>query len=258
MVEQRKYHATNNKVQVAKNPFGPRLPEMLFRSVPITVKRFFTDVDGVILAKNDVLIPAAMKVRYPVLMFGTFDMNSGYRAGINVCAPGVGVNYLKSFVNGISSTSYSVLGITGLNEIQGQLNLGDIVHVFCDDIQNPSYFCWIVQTSNGLSGLSSVIMNLMTNQNDNRLGKLYIYEVMLNTSDPNQWKQVINFTVYDNLGNYSNDSINPKMFRGPFTELDNLIRLDTQFLADQYLGVNTFIDFDTDNLTFDFNIRKIE
>lgn len=258
MNDNRKYNATSNRVKVQKNPFGPRLAEMLFRAVTISVRRFYTDIDGVILDKTDVLIPANMKVKYPVFMFGTFDMLSGFRAGSNVCPPLLGVNYLTSFVNGFPSTSYSVLGITGLNQIQGQLSLGDIVHVFCDDIQNPSYFCWIVQSSNALSGLSSIMNNLMTTQNDNRLGRLFVYEFLLNNSDREQWKQAINFTVFDNLGNYANDVVNPLMFRGPFTELDNLIRLETEFLCDQYLGINTYIDYGTDVLSYDFNIKKID
>lgn len=258
MNETRNYTATTNRVKVAKNPFGPRLAQMLFRTVSISVRRFFTDIDGVILDKNDILIPANMKVKYPFFMFGTFDLISGFRAGSNVCPPIGGANYLTSFVNGFPSTSYSVLGVTGLNEIQGQLSLGDIVHVYCDSIQNPSYFCWIVQSSNALSGLASIITNLMTTQNDNRLGRLFVYEFLLNNSDREQWKQGINFTVFDNLGNYANDVVNPLMFRTPFNELDNLIRLDTEFLCDQYLGINTYMDFATDNLSFDFNIRKIE
>lgn len=250
------YNATSNRIKIGKSGFGPRMAKMLWRSIPITVKRFFTDVDGQIVDKA--VVPVSLQVKYPVFMFGVFDMESGYKAGSNVCPQVNGIDYLMSFVNGMGASSQSVIGFTGLNEIQGQLAVGDIVHVFTDDKQNPNYFIWIVQSTNSLAGLASIMKNLQTSQQDNRLGKLFIYEMLLITANQQQWRQPFNFTVYDNLGNYTNDPIGPMMFRGPYTELENLIRLDIEIMIDQYIGVNLYMDFTEDLLSVDFNIMKIE
>lgn len=246
--------ATKNTINLNQNYYG-KSPDIERRSIPIIIKRFCTDVDGQLIDKAT--LPANMQVKYPVYMFGGFDMISGYKAAHNICPPILGANYLCSFVNGFPNTSFGIIGITGLNEIQGQLNLGDIVHVFTDSLQAPNYFVWVVQSTNAIGGLGSIITNLMTDQKDNRIGRLFFYELLITDGTYNQWKVSMNFTGFDNLGNFTNDSIAPSTFKNPLSLIENVIRMNIEYVTNQYMGINTYIDFGVDQYSLDFNIKKI-
>jgi len=93
----------------------------------ITLKRFYTDVDGVVLDKNDVLIPDALKVQYPIWLFSQFDRAGAYYLCNKNFPPEVGTEYLCSFVYGISNPLF--FGFSGLSDIQTKLIPGDLVSV---------------------------------------------------------------------------------------------------------------------------------
>jgi len=226
-------------------------------TIPLKVQRFFTDVNGQILPITDPLIIAAgLNVKWPVYLFGAFDQNGGYSIAQKICTPPRG-NYLCTFTNGKELTSTSILGFTGLNEIQSRLNPGDIVQVYCDNLQNPNYFIWIV-LSNSYTGLGSIVANLLTTQNDGRNGKLKIKSVNFYFVDINQLNESINFTVADNLGTFRNDSIQPYLFRSPYDEQNNFVAMETDFNLNQFMGVNTFLGVTTDNISFDFLVQTIK
>lgn len=246
------FKATTNRVNLNQNYYG-NSPKIPIRSIPINIKRLCTDVDGQLIDKAT--LPANMQVKYPVYMFGQFDMISGFKAGHNICPPFLGAVYLCSFINGFPNTSFGVIGITGFNEIQSRLSLGDIVQVYTDSLQAPNYFVWVIQSTNALGGLGSLISNLQTEQHDNRLGRLKFFELVITDGTYNQWKIAMNFTGYDNLGNFTNDSISPMTFKNPLSLLDQFIRMPIEYETSQYLGINTYIDFEVDDYALEFNIR---
>jgi hypothetical protein len=224
-------------------------------TIPLKATRYFTDVNGQVLPITDPLIVAAgLNVKWPIFLFGAFDQNGGYSIAQKICAPFAG-EYLFTFVNGKGQTSASVIGFTGLNEIQSLLSPGDIVQVYTDNAQNPTYFVWLV-LNNSYTGLNSIVENLNTTQNDGRKGKLKVAGVKMYFANVNQLNETVNFTIADNLGTFRNDSIQPYLFRNPYDGQSNFVDMQTDFDLSQFLGVNTYIGVDSDNVSFDFLIEN--
>src|SRR5712672_3291926 len=79
----------------------------------VNVKRFYTNVDGSLVAKA--AVPAALKLKFPVFMLGDFDRQGGYRIGLQAVPPFPGAFYLLSFVNGAGFGTYNVVGFSGFD-----------------------------------------------------------------------------------------------------------------------------------------------
>lgn len=248
--------ATKNSVDMSLTRQKPQVNNAFFthHTLSTNVRKLYTDVDGAVIDKNT--IPTNLKVSIPVYLLGAFDMDGGYRLGYNIVPPKPTTKYLMSFINGMNATSANITGFSGLNDIQSQLGVGDMVHVLTDDVTNPNYYIWIVIAA-GNTPYSAIVSNLKTTQQDKKLGDIFIKEINYLVSDDEQYKEAIHFTTSDNLGNFRDDSINPLMFKDPFVEQEDFLTIKTQVLMNQYIGVNLLMKFTTDNMTLDFKIKMI-
>ena len=255
-VVRRKFVGTNNSLVFTPKlkDANSRMPDILEHTIPISIQRFFTNVDGTIVAKNTV--PLALQVKYPIMLLGEFDKDGGYAIALQNVPPAPGTRYIMSFVNGSGNSSMSITGFSGLNDIQGKLSVGDIVHVFTDDITNPNYFVWLVVKST-YGSLASIIGNTKTTQKDFRFGQLVAKEINFFVDDQSQFNESIHFTRADNLGTWKDDPIQPYIFRNPFTEEQGFITIKSDITIDQFQGLNFYMVFAADNLTMDFKVKKI-
>ncbi len=228
-----------------------------FHSLGVKVNRYFTDVDGRILAKNNAgLIAAGMAVNYPVFMLGQWDKESGYKAGLNIVPPFV--SYYMTFVNGFGMTSNQIVTpFSGVNGIQPLLKNGDIVSVYTDNLLAPNYFCWMVVSSN-VSGIASILNNSSTRQKDNRLMKLFCYEINLICNFQLQLSEAWHYVNVDNLGNVKDDQITYNMFNDPFNVLPDVLTFPTQFEFNQYIGIYLYMVLAIDTMSFNFNFKILE
>jgi hypothetical protein len=227
-------------------------------TIPLEVRRHYTDVNGVVLAKNDALIPAVLQTFYPVFLLGEFDRQGGYPIGLKT-KPVANNNifYLTTFVHGSTGTPQMIVGFNGLNTIQNRIRIGDIVSVYTDSLSAPSIFVWIVVSNNACS-IASILGNSETTQNDSRLGSLFVYEINYKTDVDAQLNEALHFTRFDNIGNAKDNQVQPKgMFRTPNDVQTNLVKMTTSFNIDQFLGINFYMIYACDVLTFDFKIKKI-
>lgn len=223
------------------------------------VKRYFTDVDGRLLAKNNAgLVAAGMAVSYPVFMLGQWDKESAYKAGLNIVPPLGNAKYLQTFVNGYPlTTNQIVTPYSGVNAIQPLLKNGDIVQVYTDDLTAPNYFAWIVISSN-VTGLASVLSNLGTRQDDNRLMKLFCYEINLITDFTLQLSEAWHYCHVDNLGNVKDNQVTYNMFNNPFNVLPNVLPLATEFILNQYIGIYLYMVLGVDTMSVNYNLKIVE
>lgn len=221
-------------------------------SIPVKIKRFFTDVDGVIIDKNTA--PAGMKTKYPFFVFGDFDKKGAYRAGLQFLPPQLGSKYLMSFVYG---DGLPFLACNGFANVHAKFMIGDIIHVYTDNIVTPSVYVWIV-VQNNFASISSITSNTETIQNDGVIGQLFAKDVMYIISDSQheQWNESIHIVRFDNIGTCVDDQIQPYIFRNPFDEQQNLIRFGINFKIDQYIGFYSYIIFEEDELSFTFRIMR--
>lgn len=224
-------------------------------TIPINVRRFYTDVDGQIIDKSTV--PAALQVRYPVFLLGEFDRNGGYSIGRKVISPEPGTFYLQTFVNGNGNTSINICNNSGLNEIQGYMNFGDVVTVYTDSLNSPGYYIWLIVSTQPVS-MASILANSQTTQRDKRLGKLAVYEVNYQVSDASQFTEDLNITTYDNIGNYQNNQLQPLgIYRSIMDRQTNFITLKLTFDINQFLGINTYMLYDADFFTLNLKTAII-
>jgi hypothetical protein len=216
----------------------------------VIVKRFFTDVNGTIVAKS--LVPLSMQVDYPFWMFGQFDKSGGYKIGNVIAPPNINTPYLGSFVIGLDMP---YLFGTGLNTIQRQTTIGDVVHVFTDNIDAPNYYAFIVQTSESAS-ISSIYFNAIeAEKNKIHINGINMF-VYSNGQPSLQFAKNVNLTRIDSLGAYVN---HPETFLA-FDQVDNkqayFITVPLKMAVDQYNLVSSYIDFSADQIQFAFKILK--
>lgn len=228
-------------------------------TLSLNVTRYFTDVNGTILAKNDAgLVAAGMTQKYPVFMLGEFDKMSGYKIGQNIVPPKGIVKYYLTFVNGYGMTTNQIVTpFSGVNDVQQMIKLGDIVQVYTDNLLSPNYFCFIV-LSGETTGLASLMGNLGTKQNDNRLMKLHCYEIRLITDFIQQLPEAWNYVYADNLGNFKSNQITYNMFNNPFNVLPDVLTVSTEFDFNQYIGIYLYMVLAVDKMSVNFNFKIIE
>jgi len=237
----------NDRMFIDKNRNTPLVKD---HTLPLTVRRYYTDIDGILIDKS--LVPATLKVAYPVYVLGTFDKNGGYAVGNKMLPPINGSQYIMSYVHGIGVT---FLSFTGLNNIYTRLTLGDIVHIFTDNIVNPNYFIWIVQ-SNNAGAIGSIIDNVETVQKDNRIGKLWVESINYFSDSITQYTEPLHIIQVDNLGTPRDNQLQPSMFQSPDQYLNDFTDIKLRFYIDQYIGIYTYLLFNTDSLNLNFRLQK--
>jgi hypothetical protein len=228
------------------------------RSFTIKVKRYVTDNNGTVIP--NVAVPAALQLSYPFYLFGEMDRQGGYRQGLSICPPPDGTYFLCTFVNGAGFMSANIVGFNGLNTIKGQLQVGDVVLVFTDDVQNPNYYIWIVLQST--VALASILSNLKTSQSDNRFNRLIAKTIIYNTSNNNllQWNEALHIIRTDNLGLIKDDNMTLNPYEGPDNFLQNIVIVqlneDTGVLLDQFIEFSSYMLWSTDQIILNFQIKK--
>lgn len=221
-------------------------------SLQIVVKRFYTDVNGTILDKNDAAIPDALKVQMPVYLFGEFDRQGAYYLGLKNLPPQPGVNFLLSFVYGISNPF--IAGFSGLSDIENNIAIGDLVNVYTDDLNAPNIFIWMVQHIDGRS-LGSIMQNLPSLPVDPQYGYLKIFELDYYADNENQWRENMQYITYDFLGLVKSDNLQPFTYKTPLSYQNGFVAIRMESTLSQYLGLNTYMLFESDSITFNFLVK---
>lgn len=241
-------------ISIKKQTVNPNSVLVRNHTIPVVIKKLYTDVDGVVVAKNT--IPATMQQKVPVFLLGDFDRQGGYKIGLQNIPPDANLKYLLTFVNGNGATFANVVGFSGISTIQQYLNPGDIVQVYTDSLLAPSYFVWII-VQNTYASIASIIGNSETMQNDRRIGPIYVHEINYIADNENQLKESIQVVHYSNIGTWKANQIEPLgIYRTPFDVQTGLVRIVVKpFALDQYIGLNMNVLFDTDKITMDFKIK---
>lgn len=222
------------------------------RALSINVKALFTDVNGTIIDKN--ILPANLKVKLPLFLLSEFDRIGGYYAGLRIVP--VAQNswqLLSSLIWGGDGMPFP-FGFPGLNDIQGQINSGDIVTIWTDSLTVPTYYAFVIQGIDGAS-LGSILANTKTTQRDKNLGELYIQKCQYFSDNEPNWFQPMNIIEIDNLGNFRKDGLQPNSFRKIYQTENVFVEFNLEFFISQYVGLYTYLLFTTNNLQFNFVLQ---
>lgn len=225
-------------------------PLMRDHTIPLLIKRFYTDQDGIIIDKNTA--PPNLQTEYPIFLLGDFDKSGGYRIANIVTPPLPNTFFLCSFVYG---NGVPFLFANGLVNVYGQIQLGDIVTVYTDNIANPTYFIWLVVSSNSAS-IASIVSNTETTQKDGRIGQINIDSVAMFCSNQNQYNNPLFITRCDNIGKYVENQLQPIGFKTAFQNQNDFIDIPLGFIMNQFLSISFYMSFDTDLVTLNLKIKK--
>lgn len=234
---------------------GPKSVLQPLQTLPLLVRRYFTDTNGTVI--NKAVAPVGMQVKYPVFFLGDFDRMGSFRTALKVVPPVPGTVFLQAFVNGNGATPFDVIG--GPNpfaDIQSVLNPGDIIIVYTDSLTAPNNYVWIA-IQGTYNSMASVIGNTVSSQQDGRIGPLFTDYINLYIDNTTlQIFEPLHFTRLYNTGTFRDDSVNPSMFKTPFNRLRNLVTLSTTFEIDQYIGINFYMGFDVDTVQMDLILKR--
>lgn len=222
------------------------------QSLPITVSRIYTDVDGTVISKA--AAPVAMQSDWPVYVLGAYDRNGGYRIARLMRPPVTGSGFfLFSFVAGLGLPfPYA----TGLNTINDQLTPGDVVQVWTDSIDSPTHFVFIVQNIRAnTAGYGSVLYDTINNDRKKIVDNIDYYAYSGGTSYDPQFNEPLRFIRFNELGNYRQDDVNPLSFKDPIQYQQGFIRIPARFELEEKFGFVTMMQYETDTITFNLNIR---
>lgn len=243
-------------ISIKKQTVNARSVLVRDHTIPVLIKKIYSDVDGLVIAKNT--IPATLQKKVPVFLLGDFDRQGGYKIGLQSVPPDANLKYLLTFVNGNGFSFANIVGFSGVGTIHQHIKTGDIVSVFTDSLTAPGYFVWIV-IQNTYASIASIIGNSETLQNDRRIGPIYVHEINYIADNNAQLSEAIQIVHYSNIGTWKANQIDPLgIFRTPFDVQTGLVRIALKpFPLDQYLGMNFNMLFATDNITMDFKIKTV-
>lgn len=219
-------------------------------SLPIVIKRFFTDVNGVIVDKA--AVPAALQVSYPVWMFGEFDRMGGFNLANKNTPPNPGTPYLCTFIYGVNNPLF--FGFSGASDIQGKLQIGDIVNIFTDNLIAPNYFIWIVQSC-PTKPLASILQNISNLAKEGKYEFLRSSAIDFYTDEATQYDVNLQWITYNYIGLVKTNNLEPSIYLTPNIPQNGFVRIYWNTEITQYLGLNTYLLFATDNLTLNFQIK---
>ena len=230
---------------------GKEISDIRRASFQITVRRFFTNVDGVVLPKTSGLIPNNLKTDYPVYFFMEYDREGGYKILSRVNPVLGGAEYLFSYVDGVN---VPFLQFTGLQTIHRQIKTGDIVLVYVDDSQNPNFYIWIVLSTDTFS-IASLVGNSIARLNNRNQGLVYIDSIGYLSDNTFQYEEGIDFVKTNILGEYTSDNVSPNIAKHPNVALPDKVTLPVNWWLNQYTGMATKMLFETDEIALTMNLK---
>lgn len=223
-------------------------PPHKVKSINFQVRRFYTDVNGTIIAKA--AAPAALQVNYPVYLFGNYDRKGAYFMAQRNLPALPGAFFLHSFTYGLGMPFF--FGFNALSTIQRELKPGDIVNVYTDNLLAPSFFVYIVVSCDVKSAASLV--------ENTSISPLQIKEVFYYSDNVDQWEEPIQRLLLDPVSDFQANYVEPFIYRAPETVQNGFVKLVWSITINHYRGLNTYLQYATDsmNLVFKLNVNKNE
>lgn len=213
------------------------------KDLRLNIKTVYFDSDGILLDKNT--IAEELKTPMPWYCFGKFDFDCNYKNATQFNQ----VSDAWKFI-GIYTRNEIKFLFTGYNNIQNQMQNGDIGVLYSDSAINPTTYCYVVLSSNG-SGLSGVVKN----------ANLRCFGFNVDSSNPlEDYNLGMVFGKVDNLGTYSgHDTLSlSSHYSGMAKPNNNKIFVPNWLDLDENNWFSGKISFDTSYYFIDFKNIKIK
>lgn len=247
--------ALTNLLQKGKGLLPGFVPLYAQGSLNIKIKRFYTDVNGLVIDKATA--PAALKVSFPVYLLGNFDRIGGYNISQKVYPSKAVTPFFETYVHGygIQSFLFTPGFYNDPASINQRLQLGDIVTVYTDNLSAPNYFVFIVQTCD-YGSLASIISNTQTQQQDGVIGQLHVKNIGYQVDNDDELNNVWQMLSFDNLGQFKQTPYAPITAKQPLYKLTDFIELPISFLMTQFTGITFYFNFASESVNVNLRISK--
>lgn len=214
-------------------------------NLQVRIKRWYTDMNGVIIDKS--LVPAAIQVKVPVYLFNEIDKQGAFRNGRQIKPVFGGLFYLYSYVNGLG---YNFLDFQVGNNIKQQFFNGDLILVFGDDPTLPNFLC-MVQISASDQSYHSVLTNMKDKTFD-------VAKISYFSDNKNNWSEPLTFIEQDNLAISKFDNISPLAYTDPYLYLNqDFLEITYPVKLTDKKGIAFYMLFDTNDISFQLDFNTI-
>lgn len=213
-------------------------------SFTIQVRRIFTDVDGAILDKNTV--PTNLKVKYPIYLWNGFDHSGGYKISAGEAPPLDSYKFVRMFVK---NDAYDFTEFSGRNELNKTISTGDLVFLYADDLDNPTYFIWIIQsvTNRSLGSILTSIPECGFKMN----------HVKIFTDNTLSFNERLGIIKTNHLGVYKYNQISPLAFKTVDYQETRQILVPLKLRLTHLIGFVSYFPFVNESISFDFEFLNI-
>lgn len=215
------------------------------------INRFTCDASGTIIP--DILVPTSEQKAYPFHLFGEFDRVSGYAISDGVLRELEDTKLFSVYVAGVNTPLFF---FSPLNTINSKISKGDLIFIYVDDLNAPTYFHFVIISTNqgGFASLTSIGNVTQIDDTDN-WGGFYFEKFKFNWVDDAQ----MNFPFYNIQTNYKSsfqaNPINLELYR--FIEQKPEVKALTiavSMLINQYNGLSGYIAWQNPSLNLSFDI----
>ena len=222
-------------------------------TLSVNVRRITTDSTGTVL--DDATVPAAQQKAYPFHLFGDFDKNGGFAISDMIMSGQSNSILFSVYTIGLNTPLFF---FSPLATINSQLKKGDLVFIYVDDINAPSYFHFVICSAMS-GGYGSLVALTNTTQIDDKgnWGTFKFYDVKFSWFDADDVQ--LGFSLWNIKtafnGAYSYDQIQPEAYRYTQSKPEvKIITIPLEKLINQYYGLSSLIAWENPLLNLSFNI----
>lgn len=221
-------------------------------NLAVSVERIYTDVQGKIVDKATVIAALPqLECETPVFLFGEYDRKGGYLLAQKNYPATDALKFLSCMVYGVTNPFF--FGANALTDIQTKCKPGDILQVWTNDLLAPTYYVW-VKLSSALRSLASFMENLPALPRNADESPVNISKLKYYSTNPLQWTEEMQVLWSDYMGLVNSNHAHPIIYRGPYNYDNGFVQMNIELILSQYVGLNTYMLFDTDSITYNFNL----
>lgn len=219
-------------------------------SFTVTVKRYFTDATGNVVAKAG--LAANLKTSIPFYLWQKFDKDGGFKISQQILPPQTPWTYLYCYEVG---SSFDYFQFSGFNTVNQNFKPGDLVLVYGDDKVNINFLAWIVINCPFQAYTAMLHYNnggdFMTGDN----AGIEVYELLYNADQIQQYNEALHLLTTNRIGQFSDEQTQPLSFKTPETVLSDFITLKVNFEINYMFGILSNFQFNSELLIFNHKIK---
>jgi hypothetical protein len=84
---------------------------------------------------------------------------------------------------------------------------------------------------------------------------LEVFEILYTSDNVLNYNEALHLIEENEIGVYRDEQYLPLAFKGIDTVLQDFISIKLKIMMTRYIGIGTFIYFDTENMIFNFKIK---